>query len=131
MKVEPTTEATKPGLIWYLITIGLLVFLSQWCMRSIPDPVPWNERDNSAMAYVMTEKWVKERLTSPSTARFPSVWESSEHAQRIKGSNKYIVTSWVDSQNRLGGTIRMNFTAEVEQIGENNWRLISLDIKER
>jgi hypothetical protein len=77
------------------------------------------------MAYIQAEKWVKDRLVSPSTAKFPSI--KTEHVTRYAG-NKYRINSYVDSQNKMGATIRTRWMAEVENYEEDMWRLLSIEI---
>ncbi len=78
----------------------------------------------------MMEKFVKERLRSPSTSKFPGALERSDHVQYL-GNQKYKINSWVDSQNAFGATIRTHFSGEIMQVDKDNWKLISLDLKER
>jgi len=89
----------------------------------------WRTDDNSTMAYIMLEDFVKERLVSPGSARFPGVFDGrAEHITSL-GNRRYRITSWVDSQNSFGAVLRTHFTAEIEQIDEDRWRLISLDMQ--
>ena len=78
----------------------------------------------------MIEKFVKERLRSPSTAKFPGALERSDHVQYL-GNQKYKIDSWVDSQNAFSATIRTQFNGEIMQVDKDNWRLITLDLQEQ
>jgi len=89
----------------------------------------WRTEDNSTMAYIMVEDFVKERLISPSSARFPGVFDGRADHITSLGNRRYRITSWVDSQNSFGAVLRTHFTAEIEQIDEDRWRLISLDME--
>jgi hypothetical protein len=49
------------------------------------------------------------------------------------GTDRYLVTSYVDAQNAFGATIRNNWRCEIqytcgESGDQSNWRLISLDL---
>lgn len=114
-------------LLWIIVGIVGFFFISEMDFGS-GETTPWNERDNWAGAYVMTQDWVKNRLVSPSTADFPGASTKRDHTTRVEGQ-KYRIVSYVDSQNRMGGTIRTSFIAEVEQVEEGRWRLISLDLE--
>ena len=88
----------------------------------------WREQDNSTMAYIMIEDFVKERLKSPKSADFPGVFDGRADHVTYLGNQKYRITSYVDAQNSFGASIRNKFTGEIEQTSENQWRLLSLEI---
>ena len=115
-----------------LIIILFVLFIG-WIFSSIfdtPSSTDWRSENNSIAANVMIEKFVKERLRSPSTAKFPGALERSDHVQYLE-NQKYKINSWVDSQNAFSATIRTHFSGEIMQVDKDNWRLISLDLKER
>ncbi len=115
-----------------LIIILFVLFIG-WIFSSIfdtPSSTDWRSENNSIAANVMMEKFVKERLRSPSTSKFPGALERSDHVQYL-GNQKYKINSWVDSQNAFGATIRTHFSGEIMQVDKDNWKLISLDLKER
>ena len=62
---------------------------------------------NKILAYNYAEDFVKQRLKSPSTAEFPSLFEKADHITEL-GNEEYRINSWVDSQNGFGATIRSN-----------------------
>lgn len=124
---------SKPGCIQNLFSLIILIALLYWgvssCFEGIenmPD-VPWDQQDNSSMAYIMCENWVKERLKSPSTAEFPSVWDGKLD-KITKANQRYYIVSYVDSQNSFGATVRTNWTCSTTQTSEDNWQLNSLSI---
>lgn len=94
--------------------------------RSESPKVSLQEQDNKSMAYVMCENWVKDRLKSPSTAEFPSVF-SGKLDNVYKDGTTYSVTSYVDSENSFGATLRTGFTCETTQTSEDEWMLESLE----
>ena len=77
-------------------------------------------------AYVMAEGWVEDRLKAPSTAKFPNNYD--EHTTKIS-ENKFRINSYLDAENSFGAMIRTRFTAVVEYVGDDKWRLISIDIE--
>lgn len=80
------------------------------------------------LAYTMMMRFVKDKLASPSTAKFPNIFTRDEHTTYI-GSNQYRITSYVDSQNGFGAVGRTRFSGVVEEKGTYEWSLISLDLR--
>lgn len=93
--------------------------------------VPWAQQDHSAMAYVMMEGFVKDRLRSPSTAEFPGTLDGRISHISTVGPQIYQIESYVDAQNGFGAMVRMNFVGAVEQTAPGDWSLRSLDLQER
>ena len=95
-----------------------------------PTPVSWKAEDNSIMAYIMMEDFVKRRLKSPSTAEFPGVFDGrQDHVSRLSNQT-YRIVSYVDAQNSFGAMLRTNFIGEIQQTGPDIWQLKSLDLLE-
>ena len=112
----------------YAFGFIVLFILFKICTHKDSTPAtPWQEIDASTMAYIMTEDWVKQRLKSPSTAKFLDT-EKKEHTTR--NGQVYKISSYVDSENSFGGMMRTNFTATVEQIDNEKWKLIDLKFSE-
>lgn len=80
--------------------------------------------DSRSMAKVMCEELVKQKLKSPSTAKF-----NSNPSIIYEGDSTYLLTSYVDSQNSFGAMIRMKFKARVkftDIVGDQErWILLS------
>ena len=95
---------------------------------STPDEPDWKTRDNSSMAYIMVEDFVKRRLKAPSTADFPSAWSGRGKMVDDVGNQTYAIDSYVDAQNSFGAQIRMRFAARIKQVSEREWQLIALDM---
>ena len=91
----------------------------------------WREQDNSTMAYLMMEDFVKQRLKAPKSADFPGIFDGRADHVKYLGNQKYRIISYVDAQNSFGATIRNNFVGEIEQTSEDRWRLISLELFQR
>lgn len=68
--------------------------------------------DNSFLAYNYAEDFVKENLTSPSTAEFPETLTKKDHVTRLDAST-YKIVSWVDSQNTYGAVVRSKFACTI------------------
>lgn len=80
---------------------------------------------DSSMAYVMSQKFIRQRLKTPTTAKFP--W-SSDPAVKIQyaGDCKHKIQAYVDSQNGFGAMIRTTYYIELQYIkgsqGLGSWR---------
>lgn len=87
---------------------------------------------DSSMAYVMSQKFVKQRLKAPTTAKFPWSNDSAVKKQYI-GDCKHRIVAYVDSQNSFGAMIRTTYYAELQYIkdskGIGSWRLLDLQIE--
>lgn len=84
--------------------------------------------EEKGMAWAIAKSEVKKKLKSPSTAKFPF----SYNGQHIKKSydNKYQVISYVDAENSLGATIRVNFIVEFEVSGAETYKVINVTLLE-
>lgn len=76
-------------------------------------------------AWSYTQLFVKERLSAPSTAKFP--FGGFRDVEPL-GNGRYRVRSYVDSQNAFGGIVRTKFTAVINRI-DGGWRLENLTIE--
>ena len=95
---------------------------------SKPDPNAWKTRNNSSMAYAMMQGFVKDRLRSPSSAKFE--WITEPGCIIVKEGFDYSISSWVDSQNAFGVMIRTRFSGVVRQIDDETWQLMELEFEE-
>ncbi|MCG2590397.1 zinc ribbon domain-containing protein [Rhodohalobacter sulfatireducens] len=118
----------KESAIGCLIVVFIIIAGFYFWPESSSNEKPWNERDNSTMAYIMAENWVKDRLISPSTAEFPGTLEYRDHISRLP-DQIYEIDSYVDSQNQMGAMVRTPFFARIQQTSEDNWKLLELRIE--
>lgn len=83
--------------------------------------------DDEIAAFVMSQQFVRDRLKSPSSAKFPFI----SNATVIKQPGcRFVVRSYVDSQNSFGAMLRTDYVAELElQVDRDNWRLHSLNFQ--
>ena len=91
-----------------LLVFGILAVGSTDSDKS-SDPNAWKTEDNSIMAYIMMEDFVKQRLKSPSTAKFPGVFDGRADHVTALGNQTYRIVSYVDAQNSFGAMIRTQF----------------------
>lgn len=80
--------------------------------------------DTRGGAHVWAKGFVRERLRSPSTAKFASVLNANF---TDLGNRKWRVVSYVDAQNAFGTEVRTYFDAVVRYVGNDQWELISLN----
>ena len=79
---------------------------------------------SESMAYAQSQHYVKAILKSPSSAKFP--WTDYNY-KKYEG-NKYLISSYVDSQNSFGAMIRSDYAVVLTYLGGddldiNNWQL--------
>lgn len=106
------------GIIWLINSIGSFDVEQQ--TKTAPD---------EAEAYVIARNYVKLALKSPATADFPLFDETSINL----GDGRFRSSSYVDSQNSFGATVRSNWTAVVkynsgEWADSTSWTLEELTI---
>lgn len=87
---------------------------------------------DSSMAYVMSQKFIKQRLKSPTTAKFP--WSGDQGVKtQYAGDCTHKIQAYVDSQNGFGAMIRTTYYIELQYIkgsqGIGSWRLLHLQIE--
>lgn len=102
-------------LIAGLITICLAVVLL-FGIKSYFSQESTNSIDNSTykqLSYNYAEKYVKNKLKSPSSAKFPSLFERQNHISKISDT-EYKINSWFESQNSFGTMIRTRFSCTIK-----------------
>jgi hypothetical protein len=85
-------------------------------------------------AAVMCEEFVKKRLKSPSTARFPGVTDPEYAKTTVLNDSKpwkYKVAGVVDSQNGFGATVRLTYACTVSTKDSDTWTLDDMDMAQR
>jgi hypothetical protein len=92
------------------------------------DPNSWKTEDNTTMAYVMMQNFVKDRLKSPGSAKFE--WITEPACTIEKDGFEYRISSWVDSQNDFSALTRTRFSGVVRQVDKDNWELLALEFEE-
>lgn len=104
------------GLIWW----GYSAFTGSGDEPGVYKP-------NQTGALVAMEMFVEKRLKSPASAEFaPGL--SSEKVSYL-GGQRYLVQSYVDSQNSFGAQIRTHFSGVVKE-ADGEWILESLEFQE-
>lgn len=109
-KRAPVTTVTLIALtVMLLCGVGVVALFT----RSSPDAGKIEPVSQSDMAITMCEKFVKERLKSPTTAKF-----SGEAAAAGSRADEYAVVGQVDAQNGFGAMIRSQFRCELTISGD-------------
>jgi len=89
-----------------------------------------NAKDLTTMAKIICEGDVKQRLRSPASADFPFL----DYRHLNKGRQRYLIQSYVDSQNAFGADIRTNWTCDIQYNGSGedadrrNWTVHTLEM---
>ena len=104
-----------PTLLAVVLVVG---FGAYWFLRDRPVNVCGNRCDAEATA----KSFVRRRLKSPSSASF--AWADTKVA--MKKCGRWIMASYVDSQNSFGATVRTRFLITLKKKKVGGWRLIDL-----
>ena len=125
-KLKGKEQKTK--VIAFFVLIIIIIILFRLCSGgNNPEPkIPWDQKDNSAGAWVYTKMYVENNLKSPSSAKFP--WAFTDYVHR--NGTTYTISCYVDSQNSFGAMIRTYFDATVKEVSEDKWKIISFKFKE-
>jgi uncharacterized membrane protein len=120
-------QSTKIQYAMIFIFLIVLTFVVPFKMpEKKEDPNTWKKQDNSIMAYVMMQDFVKRRLVSPNSAKFPYTNDADVTIE--KDGYEYVIFSYVDSQNGFGAMLRTYYSGVVKQIDDKKWELVILDI---
>jgi hypothetical protein len=82
-----------------------------------------NDDDKLFDAYFMSQKFVKQNLKAPSSAKFPGY---KKEFSEYKDGN-YVVVAYVESQNSFGAMLKQTYICEMNYKGNNNWSLIEVN----
>lgn len=85
--------------------------------------------NDTTMAFVMSQTFVKRQLKAPSTAEFP--WITDDQVSiSTKPDCVFRVVGWVDAQNGFGAQIRSRYVVDLKYLGDEtgSWRMINVRI---
>ena len=105
------------------ICISIVVFIF---LVSCQEPKKVEEFNGEP--FIISQTFVKEKLKSPSSAKFPSEFETT-----YLGDSSFVVKSYFEAQNSFGALLKNNYKISLKFNGGkwedvNNWRVIYLDI---
>lgn len=86
------------------------------------------DKADEITAFVMSQTFVKRELVSPSSAKFP--WFDKSMATQVD-EDTWVISSYVDSQNRFGAMLRTYYIAKVKYLGNDKWHLLDLEFYEK
>jgi len=86
---------------------------------------PQQPPKNRVEAFAFTNYAIEKQLKAPSTARFASITDEETIIHDL-GGDKFTVTSWVDSQNSFGATMRTKYQMTVERKSDGDWTIESV-----
>lgn len=110
--VEPLQEATAVPIV---TTTSKPIFATPHPSFTVPNISTADFTENEA--FTVAESVVKQKLLSPSTAKFCKFTDAVCHYDYYE--DRWTVTGWVDSQNSFGSMIRQNFTAVFQPVRKN------------
>lgn len=121
----------KLKVICILIAVLLCVGLIGYCLSLNPKP----EKDtvstpNGLSAFYQSHYYVKQRIKSPSTAKFPNPLNNREMIGVDLGEGRFMVSAYVDAQNSFGVVIRNRYTCilkGIETVDGDRWILESIE----
>lgn len=116
-------KKNKLNLITVLILI-LFLFLAVGSSSKSENKI--SEPTKTTAAY-MAKEYLEQRLTAPLTADYPFWSEDIDKAVTELDNNKFGYRSYVKSENAFGVEMRTDFYIVVKYIGNENWRLVSID----
>lgn len=110
--------------------LGLVLLVGYAACRG-PEEKPQSDRveepsdsSNTLGAWTYMKEFVRQRLKSPSTAEFPF---GGHRDVTALGNRRYLVDSYVDSQNSFGATLRTKFRGVIRET-PGGWELESLAV---
>lgn len=123
-----TRRAQGVGCLAVLVIIGLLWALGAALGGSGNDDDSPDELQYGA--FDVCTQFVKQRLISPASARFPNEFEDDGEVTITSAGSTFTVVSHVDSQNGFGALLTTPFTCRVRHVDGDNWRLVDLQLVE-
>ena len=97
-----------------ILSISIFIFIA----IGSSDSDSSSSSSEDLLAYNYAEDFVKQKLKSPSTAKFAGLFEKRDHITKV-GDREYRIRSYVDSQNGFGATIRSNWSCTIKFVGNN------------
>lgn len=126
---KPNGDTGKVLILFVQVAIGLAIFLF---LRSCFSDTPEKAEERIAKsckdpisAFVMSQDFVKQRLKSPTSAKFH--YRASD--TKLIGECRTLVNASFDSQNGFGAIIRSNYSVEMQyHKSSDNWSAHNLVI---
>lgn len=134
--VMATTSKTAEGKIRFTLAIAAVVLIGGWLWFYSWKTSPQREIEaqikdcgNTTLAFVMSQNFVKQRLKSPATAKFPYVNDRGVDVVP-DGKCGFLVSAYVDSQNGFGAVVRSHYQASLSYDRATElWRVGDLTVQ--
>ena len=111
------------AIITIIIIIVLGVMVKNW-WNGLGDGSS-NSEDDKIEAYVMSQDFMSDTLTDPSSAKYPMY----NKINVIQTGTRYKVEAYVECKNSLGSTVKTNYVMILEKEADGGWKKISNDTK--
>lgn len=117
----------KAKMISVIITI-ILIAVSGFMLKKSWDSLGSGDSsgdDEKIEAYVMSQDYMRDYLTNPSSAKYPAYSKVTV----IKTGDRYKIKAYVDSKNSFGTNIQTKYTMILNKDTDGGWTKISCDIE--
>ncbi|MCP6718750.1 MAG: hypothetical protein KJI71_00780 [Patescibacteria group bacterium] len=135
---KPSKKKSNPVVLTFLIILIIFIFKSGLTNDSKPSSPSsqsnqgQESKPTEGQAGIIAKKFVKAFLKSPSTAKFPGVFEGEPriislpdvpaHEDEPALKNRFRVVSYVDAQNSFGAMIRSNWFVTLNWDKSEGWQ---------
>lgn len=103
----------------FAILAGIAYGLSSCFSGEVSEASKDRSCKSTTMAFVMSQKFIRKRLKSPSSASFPSI--TAEGVQAVNTSDcEFAVRAYVDAQNGFGAQIRTPYSMKLRYNRDTN-----------
>ena len=124
---DRATREINIQLISYLVAIVIVItigiFIKNWW-----DGLGSGEAskdDDKIDAYVMSQDFMDDYLTNPSSAKYPSYNKITV----IQTGDRYKVEAYVESKNKFNSQVRNDYIMILKKEDDGGWTKISCDVK--
>jgi hypothetical protein len=111
----------REQLLGFAVLAGIAYGLSSCFSGEVSEASRDRSCKSTVMAFVMSQKFIRNRLKSPSSASFPSI--TADGVQAISTSDcEFAVRAYVDAQNGFGAQIRTPYSMRLRyNRNTNDW----------
>ena len=123
MEEKKENNTTLLSYIIAFILLAIIVFAVVHWWNGLGNST--SKEDSKLDAYVMSQDFMKDYLTSPSSAKFPAYSKINV----IQTNNRYKVEAYVESKNSLGTMVKTEYYMVLEKGSDGGWTKISCTTK--
>lgn len=103
----------------FAVLAGLAYGLSSCFSGEVSEAYKNRRCEDTTMAFVMSQKFIRNRLKSPSSASFPSITADGVQTASISDCG-FMVRAYVDAQNSFGAQIRTPYSIKLRYNRDSN-----------